>query len=209
MHRYLTKANHRAAACSAVIATLITITGCAPWASYPPVETTASLARPSFEPFPTLMGRAAAYGHDTWGTIDEGIVFNLPPDTPASVYETVTKRINYAYSGKPNAPSVRPMQEGDPQAYHITSVRVRGTDAEVDLIYPRADGIPELVTIQFSKRFAGGYDVERIRPWRIRIDAPMATYDDALRREMESKNPKKAPMADDSEAVGTEPVPSP
>ncbi len=45
----------------AVITLAMLGAGCAPFATYPPIEVTAGMAQPVYEPFPTLMARAIEY----------------------------------------------------------------------------------------------------------------------------------------------------
>ena len=196
--RFLNQRRAFAAAALGICAGSSLLAGCAPWATYPPVETTADLAQPTYEPFPTLMALAVIDAHNEWGTVDEGIVYNLPVGTPLDVYEKVNRRLDIRLGQKDDSPSARPMSESDPAGYHILAVRTRGTDAEVDVIYPRADGLPELVTIYYSRSLVRDFSVDRFRPWRIRVETPMASYDQAVRDEAAANEP--APSDTSSEA---------
>ena len=139
--------------------------GCAPWATYPPVEHTSKLVNPTFEPIPTLMAGAVQYSHEHYGTVSDA-TFNLPAGISHKVYDKVVEKLGYG----------RPMQPQDTLAYHVTAVRTRGPEAEVDVIVPRADGLHELVTVRFKQKFARGYEVATAREWRVRADPPMSNY---------------------------------
>jgi len=151
-----------------LIAVTIVAVGCAPWATYPPVEHTSKLVNPQFEPIPKLMAESLRYVHEEYGTVEQP-VFNLPEGTPASVYRVVQARVDQA----------RPMTAEDERAYHVTTVRTRGPEAETDVIIPRADGLHELVTVRFKQRFGKGYQVDGARTWRVRVTAPPPQFPDS------------------------------
>jgi hypothetical protein len=139
--------------------------GCTPWATYPPIEGAVDISNPALAPIPELMADAVRYVH----TLDGGegeIVLNLPEGTSAKVYDAVIERLGNA----------RPMRPGDTQAYHVEAVRVRGLDAEVDVIHPAAGGVPELMTVYFNQSLMEGWRVKWHRRWRLRIEAPEAHY---------------------------------
>jgi hypothetical protein len=141
--------------------------GCAPYATFPPVEVDAAsrMSRATFEPFPTLMAEAIRYTHDQYGDGAADFAWNLPRDTPHGVYTMVEKRLGAG----------RPMKETNERAFHVQTVRARGVEAEVDVIYPRSDGRHELVTIWFRNEILkGGWQVKRARPWYIEVEAPPA-----------------------------------
>ena len=144
---------------------LFAVAGCAPWATYPPVEHTAKLVNPSFEPMPTLMAKAITFVHDEQAAMPE-LVYNLPSGVPMRTYEIVQKKLAGG----------RPMQLSDSRAYHVTAVRTRGPEAEVDVIVPRTDGLHELQTVRFKQKFGKGYQVTSSRQWRLRVEPPMANY---------------------------------
>lgn len=140
-------------------------TGCAPWATYPPVEHTARLVDPAFEPMPTLMADAVRYADETYNAMDEP-VFNLPEGVKPRVYDLVIRKLGRG----------RPMMAGDTRAYHITAIRTRGPEAEVDVVAPRADGLYELVTLHFKEKFGKGYQIASTRQWRLHVDVPGPHY---------------------------------
>ncbi len=139
--------------------------GCAPWATYPPIEHTAKLVNPTFEPMPTLMARALLYVHDEHAAMPE-LVYNLPAGMPMRTYELVQKKLNGG----------RPMHYGDSRGYHVTAIRSRGPEAEVDVIVPRSDGLHELETVRFKQKFGKGYEVASSRQWRLRVEPPTPNY---------------------------------
>lgn len=149
-----------------LLATLtLTFGGCSPWATYPPVEHTQGLARPAYEPIPTLMAKSIAFAHDRYNAVDD-VVINLPEGVPAKVYEKVIRKIGRG----------RPMTDDDANAYTIQEIRTRGPEAQVDLVYPRSDGLHELVTLYFKNNLIDGWRIDSTRLWRIRVERPRAHY---------------------------------
>jgi len=144
---------------------LVLIAGCTPYGTYPPIEGATSLNDPKLAPIPGLMAEALwyAYEHDR---PNAPLVFNLPPGTPASVYDKVTTKLGvecYAMS-----------QPGEP-AYHVVEVRVRGTDAQVDVVQRGPDGRPQLMTVYFQQKI-DGIKVTSARRWRIHVVEPLPHY---------------------------------
>jgi hypothetical protein len=169
-----------------LVLAMTALAGCTPWATYPPIEGAASINDPQFAPIPELMAEAIAYGSEHYGldpVEGEPIVYNLPPNTAPRVYERVTDRLGDA----------RPMVEGDDHAYHVTSVRVRTTNAQVDLICPRSDGHHELVEISFKQTFTKGYEVRDARLWRVHVEVPEPNF-------------VPYPQPEEDTAVATEPT---
>jgi hypothetical protein len=134
-------------------------------ATYPTMEGTVDLGSPGVAPIPTLMAESIRFAHDRYNQDEGEIVINLPPKTPPHVYERVLREIG----------SGRVMRPEDTRAYHVETVRVRGLDGSVDLIYPRGDEF-ELVTIHFRKGLFSPYRVTDTRLWRIHVDVPPAHF---------------------------------
>ena len=145
---------------------LVVVTACAPIATYPPVDGAVELSSPALEPIPTLMAESIRYAQSRYGDGAAGFAINLPPNTPAAVYETVIARLGRCH----------PQFDADEPAYHVTSVRAMGLKAEVDLFYPRADGFYEFVTISFRRDVLSGYEVLSTRLWRIDDQPPGPNY---------------------------------
>ncbi len=143
----------------------VLLAGCAPWATYPPVEHTEGLARPAYEPVPTLMAKAITFAHDRYMAADE-VVINLPEGVTPNVYNIVLRKIGRG----------RPMTDNDENAYTVQEIRTRGPEAQVDLVYPRSDGLHELVTLYFKNHLIDGWKIESTRLWRIRVERPQANY---------------------------------
>ncbi|MDY7110156.1 MAG: hypothetical protein SYC29_16115 [Planctomycetota bacterium] len=162
-----------------LLSLIFVLCGCTPWATYPPIEGAVDISNPALAPIPRLMADAVRYVHTLEGGEGE-IALNLPEGTSATVYDEVIERLEAA----------RPMQAGNTQAYHVEAVRVRGLDAEVDVIHPGAGGVPELMTVYFNQTFAEGWRVKWHRRWRLRIEAPEAHY--------------VPPPPDEEEATGAE-----
>lgn len=140
----------------AVGAALIVVWGCAPSATYPPVETTAKLAKPTFEPVPTVLATAIRFVQENY-THDQDLAINLPQGVPAEAYDAVFAKLGGG----------RPMTLAGEPAIHIQEVRTRNFNAQADVIYPRADGFNQLATITMKRTVFQNYRVERVRPWQL------------------------------------------
>ncbi|MHC5002680.1 MAG: hypothetical protein ACYTJ0_06120 [Planctomycetota bacterium] len=138
--------------------------GCAPWATYPPIETKSPLTSAELPPFPTLMAEAIWHVNYEYGAGTHDFAFNLPPGTTPLVYEKVRRRLGDGV-GHPQADLAGP-------AVHVSSVRSRGTVGEVDVIFPRDDGLYEMVTVRLRNEIFRGWYVADDRRWRFPIEAP-------------------------------------
>ncbi len=164
--RWRRRAGAGRAGCTFLAWSLLVIAGCTPWATYPPVEGSVDLSDPDLSPIPELMADAIRYTHTRDGREGE-IVFNLPPGTPRSVYQAVIKRLGDG----------RAMTDPAEVAYHVTEIRVRTLESEVDVIHTRPDdGTPEQMTISFRQNLLTGFRVERVRAWRYPVDVPPPHY---------------------------------
>jgi hypothetical protein len=156
----------RAGCAALTILIALTIGGCAPMATYPPVEYGGeTLTDPAFEPFPALMALAIRHAHSEHAGPDE-IFINLPGGASHKAYERVIYQLGEG----------EPMTEADQVGYHVTEVRTRGFEGEVDLIYPTDDGTYEFATFSFKSKLVGGHYVADTRTWRIRIELPAPNY---------------------------------
>jgi len=151
------------------------LAGCTPWATYPPLEGAVEISNPGVNPLPELMARGIEYTRNHLSGVElteaemeaEPIVFNLPEGTPASVYGRIIKHLH---------DNARPMTDADESSYQVTAVRVRMSDAEVDVIHLAADGAPELVTLHFKQNVLKGYQVKSYRRWHYSVDMPGPHY---------------------------------
>ena len=147
-------------ACLLAAASLLS--ACSPWQTYPKVEGSLSIGSAKTEPVPTLMAEAIRHSHDKWGNRTYSPTepaINLPEGTPAEVYVVVTEKLGGG----------QPMMSTGQLAYHITEVRVRALDAEVDLMYPTADGMMREATLSFQKDIWSKFRVTAVRPWRVPV----------------------------------------
>ena len=101
---------------SLVVVMLLTAGGCAPWATYPPDEGGMDLSGPRTEPVPTLMVESLMVMKDQADVGTEYAV-NLPPGTPAQVYDWVLGRVG----------SGHPMLDPSELTFHVTKVRPTAT----------------------------------------------------------------------------------
>lgn len=167
----------------------IVLAACAPSSTYPPVETTARLTKPTFEPVPTVIATAIRYAQQNY-VKDQDVAINLPPGVPAEAYDKVFAKLEGG----------RPMTvEGEP-ALHITEVRTRNFNAQVDMIYPRADGLNQFVTLTMKRSVLENYHVVRARPWQLRDVTAMAPNYVAPPVE-EQESPTAADQASDTFAA--------
>jgi hypothetical protein len=135
--------------------------GCQQWSTYPPVELTARLQRPAAEPVPTVIAESIRYAREKF--LDgRDLPINLPQGVSAAVYDKV-----FAHLG-----GGRPMQAAGESAIHITEVRTRAMNAQVDMIYPRADGIHQFVTLTLEHGMFEKWRVVRSKPWVMRDVVP-------------------------------------
>jgi hypothetical protein len=161
------------------MAIVLCTAGCAPWATHPPIQGAAQIGQPHHEPIPSIMAEAIRDTYerrirparppapDTADAADTEappeIVFNLPPHTHRRAWEQVAAKLG---------PNARPMTSPDEPAVHIATVRVRTTQAEVDVIYPRPDGHYQLATLTMRQKAIGRHAVTATRLWRIRAEPP-------------------------------------
>jgi hypothetical protein len=111
----------------------------------------------------------------------------LPPQTTAETYAVVTHRLGGDAVVPSNIPAVpldedgKPLkQEGDPPpvvepttlgefpAVTVEAVRIRGQDAEVDLVRPESAGRRLLtVSLEWEPGFGWSADPDDVRAWRV------------------------------------------
>jgi hypothetical protein len=86
------------------------------------------------------------------------------------------------------------MTKANEPAIHITQVRTRAFDAEVDLVYPRADGLNQLVTLRLNRELFDDWRVQSARPWQIRdIAIPDPSYQAPTAEELAKKKRESGP----------------
>ncbi|MCZ6851309.1 MAG: hypothetical protein O7F17_06685 [Planctomycetota bacterium] len=167
------------------------LSACAGSVTYPPPEGSTELGEAAPKPVPTLMTRAIRFARDRYGD-DDAFAINLPPGTPAAVYDEVIARLGAG----------RPMLEVGETAYHVTKVILRWSDAKVDLVYPRADGYYDFVTISFRRDLVRGYEFAGTRLWRTGNRPPPPHYAPQpveAQAPPEEASPPQAASADDIE----------
>lgn len=186
----------------AIVCLVCLCTGCAPFATYPPVEGAFELSNARTEPIPTLMVESVRYVKQKYAP-DRDLLLNLPEGAPPQAYSEVLSRLGEG----------RAMREPSERGFHVQKVLVRGTNAEVDVIYPKTDDVHELVTVNLKRPIVGSWRVKDDRVWRIRVEAPAPNYlpieewKAEKRRRAGYTDPPPADdataddMADDSEAM--------
>ena len=160
--------------------------GCSPWATYPPVEVKPAQAMTSetFEPLPTVMALAIDYARAEC-VPGKNYPVNLPAGSGWQSYEKVFEKTQGDDT---------PMKTVGEPALHITQVRTRAFDAEVDLVYPRGDGLNQLVTISLNREVFKDWRVMSARLWQIRsIEIPDPTYTPPSAEELAKKKRESGP----------------
>ena len=145
------------------------LVGCGVNVTYPPVEGTPTfVGTPVTEPVPTLMTEAVRYVRARHGRDwNNDFAVNLPLRTKKWVYDRVID----------NAGGGRIMTSVDDYpVIQISSVRVRGLSAEVDVTYPRFDTW-EFATLTMERDIADRFRVTRDKIWRLRVKAPVPHFD--------------------------------
>ena len=151
---------------SILIGILLAIPGCVTWSAYPPQNMTDRMTNPSNEPIPTLMTGAIRFAHMHYGSGEDDFAINLPEGIPHEIYTRVIRKLGLGH----------PMTEPGETTYHVLEIRLRGLEAEVDLLYPRRGSIYELVTITFRRRLVEGWSVLTSRLWRKNVALPRPNY---------------------------------
>ncbi len=147
------------------IALICLATACAPYATYPPIDGAVGLDNPVYEPVPTLMADALRYAHDRYGTGHADFAINLPPGTPAKVYDMVIKKLAAGH----------PMTDSSEWGYHLIELRSRGFSAEADMVIPRSGAPHALITLHLEKEF-NNYTISTAKVWNLPTTVPRPHY---------------------------------
>jgi len=151
---------------SLLLLSSVAVTGCSPWSTFPSDGSTSVIEYPELPPIPGLIARALGRVHDLEGR--EGpVVFNMPADSPYHLFTKVRRELG--------EDSVIQMTS-DQEAVHLSQIRLRATDAEIDVTSRGPDGVPVVTTLSFSRAVFGGWQLERTRVWRIRATIPEPGY---------------------------------
>jgi len=149
--------------------------GCQQFATYPGVEVTSSFQRADAEPVPTILACSVRYARDRY-LIGEILPINLPEKTPASVYDKTIAHLTSAKSEDP-LPECRPMIFPEERALHFVEIRTRAMHAQVDMIYPTADGFYQFVTLTLERTVVQPWRVKGERKWLVRkIEVPAPNF---------------------------------
>ena len=173
----------------ALAAISLVFAGCSPWATYPPVEVkpAQAMTRETFEPLPTVMGLAIDYTRNEY-LAGKNYPVNLPAGSGWESYEKVFE--------KTKGDDTPMMKIGEP-AIHITQVRTRAFDAEVDVVYPRSDGLNQLVTLNLHREVFKDWRVTDARMWQIRnVDIPDPSYSPPTAEELAKKKRERGPAGE-------------
>lgn len=188
--------------CCALLAAgaLVIAAGCAPMSTYPPVETKAqaSLTKATYEPVPTVMAAALRYADEHYAN-DRDMAINLPPGAGWEAYDKVIDKLGWG----------RPMTDPAEPAFHIKEVRTRMMDAQVDMVYPKASGLNQLVTLTLRRSVTENYHVKSTRPWQLRdVELPEPHYVPPTPEEQAKRDKKRGKDGDGDTATAAAPEPS-
>lgn len=156
---------HKTALFLSLLLASLSLSGCAAWTTYPAIPGALRVGHPEVEPLPTIMAEAVRYSNERYLKAEEP-VFNLPDGVTIHTYESVKRRLR---GGKA-------MREPGEPAVHVREIRVRGADAQVDVVFPRSDGLYQFVTLYMKQRLVNRYEVRDTRLWRIHVQAPQPNY---------------------------------
>ena len=133
------------------------LAGCAPYASYPPIENTAAVTDPTFEPVPTVITKSIewAQARESSSDAEPTSAFLLPVGTSNKAYAEIEERIPGTTRAAVNE-----------SAIGIKSVRVRGFHASVDVSVPREGRSPMLYTLTLQSKPFEQWKVIDERRWR-------------------------------------------
>lgn len=154
---------------------------CSPIATFPPIETEAATkwGDAARKPVPRIMALVINYAHEHYGWTDE-IVYNLPEGVGADAYSLVGEMLANA----------TPMTSDGQPAYHITELRVRGLDAEADVVMPTKSGEYQMVTLRLETSPFNPWSVTYDRLWAMPIhDSPSPTFSAEEFVNASNKNP--------------------
>lgn len=104
------------------------------------------------------------------------ILIRLPAGSDALTYVAAADAIDDEVVVTPSDESVKPAS-----TLTIDQVRVRGWDAEVDVIRPVSGSVRQLVTVYLERQPFSGWTVRRQHVWRIPVEPaePLAEGDEA------------------------------
>ena len=176
MLRYLAtcvRRNHRTCSFPLLgVLSLVIVAACAPYATYPPVAGGRSLAAGVY-PIPQVMAKSLQTAYDkTAPTLDDGsgqpdLVYALPAGIPEGVWGQVGVDSEIEGARQLDEASYA---DGVP-FWSVEQVRVRNHRAEVDVIFPVADGFERATVILDSDPFTA-FEVTFFQRWRVPGDRP-------------------------------------
>lgn len=141
----------------------ITMGGCTPIATWPPVSGKPILA-PEAPPCPQLMSTAVTSTRQNTDA-QAPLVFNLPPATPWKVWADVQQRLGA---------DARMMAPGEAPVFDVRQIRLDGGGAQVDVVYRTSSGVWQMATVHFTGAFGGNYRPNYFQRWVIPVDPPVS-----------------------------------
>jgi len=144
--------------CLPALALLLAPAGCGLYVNIPPQRGDIALHAADWVPVREIVTDAANHLAAQRGLHDDPYTFIVPEDGDAGVYELLTPRL----IGSPQRDSAAGLA-----VLEVLKVRVRGSDAEVDLyVAPEPSQIGDTITVYLSWLPASNWSVDRTRLWR-------------------------------------------
>ncbi len=134
--------------------------GCQPYVNIPPQEKDTASHNPNGKTVRTVLTKAVRYAIDEAG-ITEPVQVMLPANTEKLTYAQILNAIGDQ--------AVSPFEEDVPSVVGIVfakGVRIRGTQAEVDIARPVGNGVDQLITVYLDWRPLNGWEAFRVHVWR-------------------------------------------
>jgi hypothetical protein len=144
--------------------------GCTPYVNIPPNEGDFASHDPNRETVQDVIV-AASRAALAESPVDQPFHVILPPGTlPLTYDQTLPKISPHAVWASEGAPEGAPFME-------IRQVRIRGSNAEVDIIRPFSvadpEGFQHVVTVTLKWDAVAKWQAERLRAWRTSVDRAM------------------------------------
>ncbi len=159
--------------------------GCAGYASWPPVDGGSVISDPNNPPMPAILISAYKFMEKEYppASSDGRFAINLPSGLLHRNYAFVARHVG------PNAAPLTPENEASLPVYHVERVRIRGTEAQVEMVYPSTTlgsgpgggAVWQGVRLRMQ-RTAGNWKVTTRREWASGVaQPPPPFYFDASR----------------------------
>ncbi|MDG2423405.1 MAG: hypothetical protein P8M22_05445 [Phycisphaerales bacterium] len=143
----------------ALAMTAVFAAGCANYASYPPLEGTASTEQATSAPVPEVIATAIEWcvAREDFRSQQKPVIFSLPPSMGDEAHAAVAKQLQL--NGlETDAETTNGIE--------IRSVRLFGLRGMVDMSVPRGSAPPQLVTLELQSYLFQPWHVVGSNRWR-------------------------------------------